>query len=59
MKMICPPFIMPAQINRITNANTMPDSGCNIYGLIDSHFVRHHKLKHILIEKRKVFAYND
>jgi hypothetical protein len=37
----------------------MPDSGCNIYGLIDSCFVRCHKLKRILIEKRKVFAYDD
>jgi hypothetical protein len=37
----------------------MPNSGCNIYGLIDSYFVRRHKLKHILIEKQKVFAYDD
>jgi hypothetical protein len=57
--MIYPPFIMPAQINRITNINIMPNSGYNTYGLIDSHFVRYHKLKRILIEKQKVFAYND
>jgi hypothetical protein len=37
----------------------MPNSGYNTYGLIDSHFVRCHKLKHILIEKQKVFAYDD
>jgi hypothetical protein len=57
--MICPPFIVPTQINKITNANAMPNSGYNIYGLIDSHFVQHHKLKCILIEKQKVFAYDN
>jgi hypothetical protein len=50
---------MPAQIDRITNINAMPNSRYNIYGLIDSYFVRYHKLKHILIEKQKVFAYDD
>ena len=37
----------------------MPNSRYNTYGLIDSHFVRYHKLKHVLIEKQKVFAYNN
>jgi hypothetical protein len=37
----------------------MPNSRCNIYGLIDSHFVQCHKLKCVLIEKQKVFAYDD
>jgi hypothetical protein len=37
----------------------MPDSRYNIYGLINSHFIQHHKLKHVLIEKQKVFAYNN
>jgi hypothetical protein len=50
---------MPAQINKITNANTIPNSRYNTYGLIDSHFIWHHKLKCILIEKQKVFAYNN
>ena len=50
---------MPAQINRIANANAMPDSGYNIYGLIDSHFMQRNKLQHILIEKQKVFAYDN
>jgi hypothetical protein len=50
---------MPAQIDRITNANIIPNSRYNIYGLIDSHFMQCHKLKYILIEKQKVFAYND
>ena len=58
-KMICPPFIVPTQIDRITNTNVMPNNGCNTYGLIDSHFVCCHKLKRVLIEKRKVFAYDD
>ena len=58
-KMICPPFLMPTQINRIINANAMPDSGCNTYGLIDSHFVQRNKLQRIPIEKRKVFAYDN
>jgi hypothetical protein len=57
--MIYPPFIVPAQINKITNTNTMPDSGYNTYSLIDSYFVQYHKLKHVLIEKQKVFAYNN
>jgi hypothetical protein len=37
----------------------MPNSRYNTYGLIDSYFVRYHKLKHILIEKQKVFTYDD
>jgi hypothetical protein len=57
--MICPPFLVPTQIDRITNANAMPDSRYNIYSLIDSHFVQHHKLKHVLIKKQKVFTYDD
>ena len=58
-KIIYPPFIVPAQIDRIANVNTIPDSGYNTYGLIDSHFVHCHKLKCVLIEKRKVFAYDN
>ena len=50
---------MPAQINKIANANTMPNNGYNTYGLIDSYFVQYNKLQYILIEKQKVFAYND
>ena len=57
--MICPPFLVPAQIDRIANVNAMPDSGCNTYGLIDSRFVQRNKLQRIPIEKRKVFAYDD
>ena len=37
----------------------MPNSRYNTYGLIDSHFIHCHKLKHVLIEKQKVFTYNN
>ena len=57
--MICPPFLMPAQINKITNANAMPNNRYNIYSLINFYFMQYNKLQHILIEKQKVFAYNN
>ena len=37
----------------------MPNSRYNTYGLINSYFIYCYKLKHILIEKQKVFAYNN
>ncbi|OJD11347.1 hypothetical protein ACJ73_09559 [Blastomyces percursus] len=47
------------RIDRLANANALPDSGCNTFALIDSSFARKHHLQRLSITARDIFAYGD
>lgn len=57
--MVVPPFIVAARIDHLSYANTLIDSGCNAYGLIDAKYARKHQLRRVPITPRSVYAYDD
>lgn len=59
LNMFDPLFLVPGQVNQMANADVLPDSGCNTYSLIDSSFVRKHRLQRIQTRGYSLSAYDD
>ncbi len=49
-----PPFLISTLINKEAFAETLVDSGCLSYGVIDSRFARKHNLQRIKISPREL-----
>ena len=53
-----PPFVVAAQINQSSHANTLVDTGCTTYGLIDSSFAEKHRVERISIPRKRIRGYD-
>ena len=53
-----PPFVVAAQINQSNHANTLIDTGCTTYGLIDSSFAEKHRIERISIPRKRIRGYD-
>ncbi|KAK9369641.1 hypothetical protein V1509DRAFT_426557 [Lipomyces kononenkoae] len=53
-----PPFILAAQVDSVCHANTLIDTGCNVYGLVFSRFAERHQLKRIKIRPQSLRGFD-
>jgi transposase InsO family protein len=54
-----PPFIVSAQVNRECFSKSLIDTGCQTYGIIDSHFVQRHGITRVSIPPRKFQGFEN
>ena len=57
--LVAEPFVFSVVTDRVHNAQTLLDTGCNIMAAVDSRFVRRNRLSRVAIPPREINAYDD